>query len=638
MLNLLWLIPLAPFIGFAINGLIGRKAGHGFVSAVALLGSGTSAVLGTVAAVQYHHQYPYGGRCLDVVYQWFSSGGIGTDVAFQLDPLAVVMLLVVTWIGFLIHVYSIGYMGHEEGYARYFAYLNLFLSEMLVLVLGSSYLLMFVGWEGVGLCSYLLIGFYYDRGYAADAGRKAFVVNRIGDFGFLVAMFLMFAYVGSVDFARVSQAAAGGIAPSILTAICLLLFLGAVGKSAQIPLYVWLPDAMAGPTPVSALIHAATMVTAGVYMVVRSNVLFRGSPTAMMVVATVGAITALFAATIGIRQWDIKKVLAYSTVSQLGFMFIGVGVGAFTAGLFHVVTHAFFKACLFLGSGSVIHAMSGEQDIRSMGGLRKKIPITYWTFLIATVAIAGFPPLAGFFSKDEILASALANPYFPRPFNIFIWIVGSAAAFCTSYYMFRLVYLTFFGEFRGTDEQEHHLHESPATMTGPLIVLAALSLAGGAILGWPHHHLLANWLAPVMPTVPGAPEGQYEISSNLEYLLMGVSTAIAFLGLWLAYARFYKRGLAADEAFAERSPAIARGMENKWYVDELYGATVVRPLERLSNFFWKFVDAVIDGIAAALGYIIQAIGDLLRFFQTGNVRNYALMLFAGVVVFIWVLV
>jgi NADH-quinone oxidoreductase subunit L len=638
MLNLLWLIPLAPLVGFAINGLFGRKAGNGFVSAVALLGSGTAAILGTVAAFQYHAQYPYGGRCLNIVYQWFSSGGIGTDIAFQLDPLAVVMLMVVTWIGFLIHLYSIGYMGHEEGYARYFAYLNLFLSEMLILVLGSSYLLMFVGWEGVGLCSYLLIGFYYDRGYAADAGRKAFVVNRIGDFGFLVAMFLMFAYAGSVDFARVSQAAAGGMAPSIITAICLLLFLGAVGKSAQIPLYVWLPDAMAGPTPVSALIHAATMVTAGVYMVVRSNVLFRGSPTAMMVVATVGAITALFAATIGIRQWDIKKVLAYSTVSQLGFMFIGVGVGAFTAGLFHVVTHAFFKACLFLGSGSVIHAMSGEQDIRSMGGLRKKIPITYWTFLIATVAIAGFPPLAGFFSKDEILASAFANPYFPKPFNLFIWIVGSLAAFCTSYYMFRLVYLTFFGEFRGTHEQEHHIHESPASMTIPLIVLAALSAVGGAILGWPHHHLLANWLAPVLPAVQGAPEGQYEIASNVEYILMGVSTAVAALGLWLAYSRFYKQGLAADAAFEQRSPAIARGMENKWYVDELYDAIIVHPLERLSTFFWKFVDAVIDGIAASLGYIIQGIGDLLRFFQTGNVRNYALMLFAGVVVFIWVLV
>ncbi|MEO8035908.1 MAG: NADH-quinone oxidoreductase subunit L, partial [Acidobacteriota bacterium] len=415
------------------------------------------------------------------------------------------------------------------------------------------------------------------------------------------------------------------------------LFLGAAGKSAQIPLYVWLPDAMAGPTPVSALIHAATMVTAGVYMVVRSNALFRLSPTAMMVVATVGALTALFAATIGIRQWDIKKVLAYSTVSQLGFMFIGVGVGAFTAGLFHVVTHAFFKACLFLGAGSVIHAMSGEQDIRSMGGLRKKIPITYWTFLIATIAIAGFPPFAGFFSKDEILASALANPYFPKAFNIFIWSLGTAAAYCTAYYMFRLVYLTFFGEFRGTHEQEHHLHESPPSMTIPLVVLATLSIVGGMILGWPHHHFLAAWLGPVFPEMPGRPEGQYEIAPNAEYLLMFASTAVAAFGAWMAYRRFYKRGLAADEDFARALPAVAAGMENKWYVDELYGKVIVRPIERFSRFLWKVVDATIDGIAALIGYVTAAVGDLLRFFQTGNVRNYALMFFAGVVVFIWVL-
>jgi len=639
MLNTLWLIPLAPFIGFVLNGLFGKKAGNGFVTAIALLGSLSAAVMGTMAVVQYHGAYPHGERHLDVIYNWFSSGGIGTEVAFQLDPLSVVMLMVVTWIGFLIHLYSVGYMAHEEGYARYFAYLNLFLAEMLILILGSSYLLMFVGWEGVGLCSYLLIGFYYERDYAAAAGKKAFVVNRIGDFGFLVAMFLMFAHVGSVDFARVSQfAASGALAPSIVTAICLLLFLGACGKSAQIPLYVWLPDAMAGPTPVSALIHAATMVTAGVYMVVRSNVLFRLSPSTMMVVALVGALTALFAATIGIRQWDIKKVLAYSTVSQLGFMFIGVGVGAFTAGLFHVVTHAFFKACLFLGSGSVIHAMGGEQDIRQMGGLRKKIPITYATFLVATIAIAGFPPFAGFFSKDEILASALANPYFPQWFNAFIWMLGTTAAFCTAYYMFRLVYLTFFGEFRGTHEQEHHLHESPASMTIPLMVLAFLSVAGGAVLGWPHHHFLAAWLAPVLPPVHGVPEAQYEISPNLEYGLMFVSTAIAALGAWLAYQRYYKRGLAADAEFEQKYPAAARGMENKWYVDELYGAVIVRPLERSSVFLWKVVDAIIDGIAAALGYIVAGVGDLLRFLQTGNVRNYALMFFAGVIVFLWILV
>jgi NADH-quinone oxidoreductase subunit L len=414
--------------------------------------------------------------------------------------------------------------------------------------------------------------------------------------------------------------------------MCLLLFLGACGKSAQIPLYVWLPDAMAGPTPVSALIHAATMVTAGVYMVARSNALYRLSPTAMIVVSLVGACTALFAATIGIQQWDIKKVLAYSTVSQLGFMFIGVGVGAFTAGVFHLITHAFFKACLFLGSGSVIHAMGGEQDMRNMGGLRSKIPITFWTFLIATIAIAGFPPFAGFFSKDEILGSALSTPYLPAAVRYIVWALGTVAALCTAYYMFRLVFLTFYGDFRGTHEQEHHLHESPPTMTIPLIVLATLSTIGGLALAWNHN--IAHWLAPIYPPIEGRETG-FEIAN--EYMLMGVAVVVAAIGTWLAYVRFFKRGLAADAQFAESMPAVARGMENKWYVDEFYGATVVRPLERTSTFLWRGVDAVIDGLAAMLGYTVAAIGDLLRFFQTGNVRNYALMLFLGVMVFIWVL-
>src|SRR5947209_11455022 len=516
MLNTLWLIPALPLAGFLLNGLFGARLGKAFVTAVALVASGGAAVAGTIAAVQYHAAHPHSERFVNVVYSWIASGNVGADFAFQLDPLSVVMLMVVTWVGFLIHLYSVGYMGHESGYWRYFAYLNLFLSEMLVLILGSSYLLMFVGWEGVGLCSYLLIGFYYTTDFAPAAGKKAFVVNRIGDFGFLIAMFLMFAYFGSVDFAKVSQiAAGGGVEHWLLTAICLLLFLGACGKSAQIPLYVWLPDAMAGPTPVSALIHAATMVTAGVYMVARSNALYRQSVTAMMVVATIGALTALFAATIGIRQWDIKKVLAYSTVSQLGFMFIGVGVGAYTAGVFHLVTHAFFKACLFLGSGSVIHAMGGEQDIRKMGGLRSKIPITYWTFLIATIAIAGFPPFAGFFSKDEILGSALSTPYLPAGARWLVWILGTLAALGTAYYMFRLVFLTFFGGFRGTDEQEHHVHESPWTMTLPLIVLAALSAVGGLALAW--RHTLAEWLAPIYPDLAGR-GAEFAVAN--EYFLM----------------------------------------------------------------------------------------------------------------------
>ncbi|PYQ26293.1 MAG: NADH-quinone oxidoreductase subunit L [Acidobacteria bacterium] len=635
MLDKLWLIPILPFAGFLLNGLFGKRAGKGFVTAIALLATLAAAILGTVAVIQYNGAYHHGERHLNVVYEWFHSGGIGADIAFQLDPLSIVMLMVVTWVGFLIHLYSVGYMHHEEGYWRYFAYLNLFLSAMLILILGSSYLFMFVGWEGVGLCSYLLIGFYYETDYAPAAGKKAFIVNRIGDFGFLVAMFLMFAYIGSVDFARVSQVAAGGgIATGILTAICLLLFLGAAGKSAQIPLYVWLPDAMAGPTPVSALIHAATMVTAGVYMIARSNVLYRLAPSAMMVVAIIGGLTALFAATIGLRQFDIKKVLAYSTVSQLGFMFIGVGVGAFSAGVFHLVTHAFFKACLFLGSGSVIHAMSGEQDVRNMGGLKSKIPITFWTFLIATIAIAGFPPFAGFFSKDEILASAFVTPYFPGV-GKFIWLLGTLAAFCTAFYMYRLVYLTFYGSFRGTHEQEHHLHESPPTMTIPLIVLAALSAVGGA-LGLPHvigHNFLGEWLGHVIPEVEGT-HAEIHIPASSEWTVMIISTLVAIAGWFLAMRLYKDRGLASDQAFEQRAPGLAHAIENKWYVDELYAAIIVRPLAALSRFFWKGVDAVIDGIAAMLGFVIRGFGEVLRFFQTGNVRNYALMFFIGVVVFL----
>ncbi|MEO8379171.1 MAG: NADH-quinone oxidoreductase subunit L [Acidobacteriota bacterium] len=638
MLDNLWLIPITPLLGFLLNGLFGKRAGKGFVSAVALLASLGAAVLGTVAVVQYHGLYHHGERHVNLVYEWFLSGGIGTDVAFQLDPLSIVMLMVVTWVGFLIHLYSVGYMHDEEGYWRYFAYLNLFLVAMLILILGSSYLLMFVGWEGVGLCSYLLIGFYYTTDYAPAAGKKAFIVNRIGDFGFLVAMFLMFAYFGSVDFAKVQQVAAGGgIAAGVITAICLLLFLGAAGKSAQIPLYVWLPDAMAGPTPVSALIHAATMVTAGVYMIVRSNVLYRMAPDAMMVVAIVGGLTALFAATIGLRQWDIKKVLAYSTVSQLGFMFIAVGVGAYTAAVFHLITHAFFKACLFLGSGSVIHAMSGEQDIRKMGGLKEKIPQTFRTFQWATYAIAGLPLAAGFFSKDEILSSAFGTPFFSGAGKL-VWLLGTAAAFCTAFYMYRLYYLTFFGKFRGTHEQEHHLHESPASMTAPLWILAGLSLVGG-LLNVPHVlHVpgagwLAHWLDPIYLEVVGT-HRVMEVEPSTEFLVAGISTVIALAGWFIARGLYKDRQLASDAAMETRWPALTRAIENKWYVDEFYAAVVVRPLAGLSRFLWKGVDAVIDGVAAMLGYVVRGFGEILRFFQTGNVRNYALMFFVGVLVFV----
>jgi len=640
MLNNLWLIPAIPFVGFLLNGLFGSKARKPMIAAVAIACSLAAAIFGTVAVYQYQQNFPAGERYVDVAWNWITSGRLVVDFAFQLDPLSIVMLMVVTWVGFLIHVYSIGYMWHEDGFWRYFAFLNLFLAMMLILILGSSYLVMFIGWEGVGLCSYLLIGFYYQTDYAPAAGKKAFIVNRIGDFGFLIAMFLMLAYFGSVDFVRVAQiASGGGLEPWLLTSICLLMFLGACGKSAQIPLHIWLPDAMAGPTPVSALIHAATMVTAGVYMVVRSNVLYRLAPNAMMVVAIIGALTALFAATIGVRQNDIKKVLAYSTVSQLGFMFIAVGVGGFVAGIFHLVTHAFFKACLFLGSGSVIHAMSGEQDIRKMGGLKDKIPQTFRTFQFATYAIAGLPFASGFFSKDEILASAWATPFLPGA-GKFVWLLGTLAAFLTAFYMYRLYYLTFYGTFRGTHEQEHHLHESPPSMTIPLWILGILSLVGGLLNiphGWFHAPWsLEEWLHPVIPEL-SATHKILEIPVSTETMIALISTLIAIVGWWMARSLYLERQLAADEAFQQRAPVLARTLENKWYVDELYGRIIVRPLEATSVFLWRVADAFIDGIAAMLGFMVRGSGDLLRFFQTGNVRNYALMFFIGVVVFVWVL-
>ncbi|MGA7613883.1 MAG: NADH-quinone oxidoreductase subunit L [Thermoanaerobaculia bacterium] len=643
MLDKLGLIPLIPFIGFLLNGLFGSRAGKKFVTFVGVGSAFISAILATVAAFQYAAAVPDHSRYVDLVYNWFTSGGIGTNVAFQLDPLSIVMMMVVTWVGSLIHLYSVGYMGHEEGYERYFAYLNLFLAAMLILVMGSSYLFIFVGWEGVGLCSYLLIGFYYDKDWPPQAGKKAFVVNRIGDFGFLIAMFLMLAHVGSVDFATVSHAASSGAIPTgVITAICLLLFLGATGKSAQIPLYVWLPDAMAGPTPVSALIHAATMVTAGVYLVVRSNVLFRMAPTAMAVVAVIGALTALVAATIGVAQNDIKKVLAYSTVSQLGFMFLGAGVGAFVGAIFHLITHAFFKACLFLGSGSVIHAMGGEQDIRKMGGLKKHMPVTYWTFAIATYAIAGLPFASGFFSKDELLAAAQGSPYFPG-LGRAIWAIGTLAALFTAFYMYRMFYLTFHGEFRGTHEQEHHLHESPWTMTVPLIVLSFLAAVGG-LLGVPHvlgataglHHVLAHWLGPIFPEIHGVVEGIFEVSPTTEWTVIAGSTLVAIVGWYLGFRLYRNRGTATDEKFEAKYPAISGTLANKYYVDEAYDAAVVGPLRSTSRFFWKIIDAIIDGTLAFVGYLMAVVGDLLRFLQTGNVRNYALMLFLGVIVFIWI--
>jgi len=629
----LWLIPALPLAGFLANGLLGKRLGKSFVTAAGV----GAAALATAAA--FSRLIPFlrgdGSPVIETIARWIAVGDFEVDLALRLDPLSALMVSFVTFVGFLIHLYSVGYMRHDEtaaGYARYFAYLNLFLFAMLVLVLADNFLLMFVGWEGVGLCSYLLVGYYFERRYAADAGKKAFIVNRIGDFGFLLGMFGIFSLFGTLSFSEVFAGAAAdpaSYAPG-LTLVCLLLFVGAAGKSAQVPLYVWLPDAMAGPTPVSALIHAATMVTAGVYMVVRCNVLFRLAPEAMAVVAGIGAFTAIFAAVIAIAQNDIKKVLAYSTVSQLGYMFLACGVGAYVAGMFHVMTHAFFKACLFLGSGSVIHAMGGEQDIRKMGNLRAKLPITFWTFLAATLAIAGIPPLAGFFSKDAILAGVWEAH---RPL---LYAVGLFTAGLTAFYMFRLVILTFGGAFRGSEEQSRHLHESPASMTIPLVVLALLSVVGGwvglpAVFG-ERANRFAAFLAPIFPPLTENEAGGHGLAHQTEWLLMGIAMAAASLGILLAW-RWYARGAGrAPQRLAASFPAAYAFLADKFRVDELSDAVIVRPFAALARLLWKVVDVlVIDGILNAGAFLVELTGDLLRFVQTGNVRNYALSFFLGLV-------
>jgi len=534
-------------------------------------------------------------------------------------------------VGFLIHVYSTGYMAHEPDVRRFFLYLNLFMFAMLTLVLADNFLLMFVGWEGVGLCSYLLIGFWYTRPAAAVAGKKAFIFNRIGDFGFLLGMFTLFTVTGTLQYQRMFEVApqifvAGG---AVITAATLLLFLGATGKSAQLPLYVWLPDAMEGPTPVSALIHAATMVTAGVYMVARTHVLFQLAPVSLEVVAWVGAATALFAATIGLAQNDIKRVLAYSTVSQLGYMFLACGVGAFTAGIFHLMTHAFFKALLFLGAGSVIHALSDEQDLRRMGGLAARLPWTHGTMLVATLAIAGIPPFAGFFSKDEILSSAFASGHHV------IWIMGLAGAVLTAFYMFRLYLLTFRGRSRLTHEAEHHLHESPPAMIVPLFVLAVLSVVGG-LVGPPlmeGGHPFARWLAPVFAS--GAHEGAHaaahEVPVATEWMLIGLSVLVAAAGIAFAF-RAYLWSPQTATRLRERLAGVHRTLLNKYWVDELYERSVVRPVYHTAQAFWRFWDTkVVDGIVNGVGVTLEGVSAVLRLFQTGFVGTYALFFTLGVV-------
>ncbi len=710
MASALLLIVLLPALGALINGSRSfanplTPKNRTITNVVALATTGLSALIAawvvfTYASGNTHEAFAH------TYYNWVPAGmghvgnaiaDFGVDFAFRVDTLSCTMLMIVTWIGFLIHIYATGYMSHEKGYTRFFTYLNLFMFMMLLLVLGANYGVMFVGWEGVGLCSYLLIGFYYDKNFAADAGKKAFITNRIGDFGFVLGLFLIFNTFGSADYGKVFAlvSANPNAYAGIATTICLLLFVGACGKSAQIPLYVWLPDAMAGPTPVSALIHAATMVTAGVYMVVRSNPLFRLSPTAMGVVALVGALTAIFAATIGIAQNDIKKVLAYSTVSQLGYMFLAAGVGAYTAAIFHVMTHAFFKACLFLGAGSVIHGCGGEQDMRKMGGLKKFMPATHKTMLIACVAIAGIPPLAGFFSKDEILAGAFVHAKG-------LWIIGLITAGITAFYMFRLYYMTFEGEYRGahvegieTSEPEHgghnlipdqrHLdqgdehsdkahghhvhshdpHESPVSMTGVLWALAILAIFGGMFFGWPviwggpSPTLFQRWLLSALPALGGEHFEFPEPTHGEEWFLVLSSIAVAVFGI-LQARRYYftDTKFAKAEALASKYWFVHRLLENKYYVDELYNKSVIHGTIVLSEvlaFLDKWVidgfvnlvrhitvfplgegsslfdKYVVDGLVNGVAWTAKQGSIALRRAQSGFVQNYALVMGSGIV-------
>ena len=696
---MLALIPLLPFAGFLVNSLVGRRLSKAVSGGLACLAMAASFLV-AAASVWSLVARPVGDRVVEqVVYQWITSADFDVALAFRLDPLGALMILVVTGIGFLIHLYSTAYM-HEETdgeYARYFSYLNLFAAFMLVLVLGASFLVMFVGWEGVGLCSYLLIGFWFRKKSATDAGKKAFVVNRVGDFAFIVGMLLLFREFGTLDFLAVAQRAAT-LTPEtsfgLISLMTLLFFVGATGKSAQIPLYTWLPDAMEGPTPVSALIHAATMVTAGVYMIGRNAELFSLAPQTLQVVAVIGACTALMAGTIGLVQNDIKRVLAYSTVSQLGYMFLAMGVGAFSAGIFHLYTHAFFKALMFLGSGAVIHALHGEQDMRRMGGLKAHLPITYWTFLVGALAIAGVPLLSGFFSKDEILFYT-----FYRGHTV-LWVLGAITAFLTATYMFRLVYMTFFGSARdarapqvdsardahapragghdahahGDHEHAGHLHDAPPAMATALIVLAIGAVFAGYV-GVPHvlggSNRIETFLEPSFhpaaftaaqnadaPASQGHPADQGQAGepvggaaaaghegaehvevgfatgvpkAQLEWSLMAVSVALAFAGIGLA-TLFFKSQPERAERMAAAFPGLHKLLLNKYYVDEVYDAVIVQPIRRTSErFLWKTVDAgVIDGLVNGSGAVVRGSASVLRLFQTGSVRAYAASLFIGV--------
>ncbi|MBL8961679.1 MAG: NADH-quinone oxidoreductase subunit L [Gemmatimonadetes bacterium] len=694
----IWLVPVLPFLGFLINGWLSlstaahigpadptahhahhghddahahdghddhhghHPAAHRHAGIVSLVGPAvlfaafalTAAIFAALAGA--HAEAPF----VKTLFSWMPAGNLTLDAAFQVDQLSMVMTMVITGVGSLIHVFSVGYMKEDPGYPRYFAYLNLFVFFMLILVLGASYPMLFVGWEGVGLCSYLLIGFWFSEKANADAGKKAFIVNRIGDFGFLVAMFLLFSHLGTLSFGGVS-ANASALPPVVVTAICLFMFLGCAGKSAQIPLYVWLPDAMAGPTPVSALIHAATMVTAGVYLVARSSVLFAMSPVASLTVAFVGALTALFAATIGLKQWDIKKVLAYSTVSQLGYMFVGVGVGAYAAGVFHLVTHAFFKALLFLGSGSVIYAMhqayhhthnhDDAQDMRNMGGLRQYMPVTFGLMWIATLAIAGIPPFAGFFSKDEILGAVFARTHgstladatwlgIPGSALLYaIWAIGLTSALLTAIYMTRMMLYTFHGANRTGEAERAHLKEAPWVMTGPLVVLGVLSVAGGW-LNLPTFfpagpvQALHHWLEPVTGAAALAVTNGTEahLEHSTEYVLVGIAIAIAVIGIAFAVTRL-KTDRLVPKAQSPASEGIERVLEHKYFVDEGYDRAVVQPVVGLSrSVLWRGMDAgLIDGLVVnGSAYLARGFGWMGARLQSGQVGTYAWVLILGV--------
>jgi NADH-quinone oxidoreductase subunit L len=626
--NLIPYIVAAPLVGFLINGLFGgkfaNKAIAGWIGTIAV----TISFIITCGVFFDMLAMPAEERAIHYkLFDWINVGSVNVGISYLIDQLSIIFILVITGVGALIHLYSTGYMKGDPGYTRFFTYLNLFIVMMLQLVMADNYLLTFLGWEGVGLCSYLLIGFWFEENKNNDAAKKAFIVNRIGDFGFLVAMGVMLVAFGTLNFSEVFSKASGlASGNTTLVIITMMLFLGCTGKSAQIPLYIWLPDAMAGPTPVSALIHAATMVTSGIYLIARSNILFALSPATLAVISIVAVCTALLAAMIAVFQNDIKKVLAYSTVSQLGYMFLGLGVGAFGAGVFHVLTHAFFKACLFLGSGAVIHAMHHEQDMQKMGGLKKYLPITFWTFLLATLAIAGIPPFAGFFSKDEILWKAFSQG------SAFLWFLGAFGALMTAFYMFRAVYLTFYGKER-FDAAHHPPHEVTPAMWIPLVVLAALSVVGG-FLGSPTG-ALETWLAPIVEKGEElAVVSRFPISPQVEQLLLIVSVLVALTGITIATVFYYrKKTLEADE---RKLGTIYTLSTNKFYVDEIYDKTIIQPTYSLSNsFLYKIFDVkIIDGIVNGSAALVDSFSGTIRKIQTGIIQNYAVMIVVGILVIV----